>query len=847
MGALGGPAENPFAPYDSFCFAAGCTDPGQPQMLVNTSNLNLFVRVTDLVFGGPAPGLTLEHSYNSDAAAGGFAGNGWSFSLGESLTQATDSSWTLQRGSGRVDRFGPAIDPNQFFAITSTSDILTRNADGSFNLRNPQTNLVRAFDSTGRLTAITDSSGTRAQLKYAAGRLVNALPRGSSGRPIQFGYTGDGHLASITDQAGRTVGFAYDGSGNLVQQTNADGSTISYSYDGNGRLAAIANAAGQATISYGADPDFSGISAVSLADGSVRQYAPAGGRQVQVTDAAGNISTITSTVPGQAQSVQDPAGNVTSFTYDAGGHRTSTTTAAGSVIQFAYDGFGNLTSLTDPAQNRWTAAYTGNNLTQFTDANKNSWQFTYDAAGRLNSISDPYGEVTAVTRNAAGQITVRSNPNGDVSTFTYDADGLLAKWLDPLAHSWSYQYDGTLHVNSRTEPTGTTLQAAYDPLNRLQNVSSAAGSIAYDYSGLQRDALNRVIASTDSFGNQLAYTYTAGGRLASLAFPGGNAITWQYDSSGRLAQVTDWMGDFATYKYDPAGLLNSVNISAGPITVYQYGKDSNLSALISTGADGSVVAAYRYLPDANGNRVNVSGAEPSSKPVSVTAASLAYDAANHLTASSAGANYHYDSSGRLLSIDGGPTFSYDPGGRLTAAGGTQYTYDSLGLRSERDGTTSRRFIYDVSGERPRVVMETDASNNPVAFFVWGIGLLWKIVPGGQLYFYHYDGDGNVVAVSSPTSGIVNRYRYDPLGALIASDEAVENDFHAHGQSGWVDDGDGLLYTGAGYYSPALRATLPGKVNLEPPDPRILPGFLGAGACFLDGVANCDVAAGRREP
>ena len=44
-------------------------------------------------------------------------------------------------------------------------------------------------------------------------------------------------------------------------------------------------------------------------------------------------------------------------------------------------------------------------------------------------------------------------------------------------------------------------------------------------------------------------------------------------------------------------------------------------------------------------------------------------------------------------------------------------------------------------------------------------------------------------LSSPASGVVNRYRYDPLGNLMASDESVENSFRSMGQSGWVDDGD----------------------------------------------------------
>jgi hypothetical protein len=102
-----------------------------------------------------------------------------------------------------------------------------------------------------------------------------------------------------------------------------------------------------------------------------------------------------------------------------------------------------------------------------------------------------------------------------------------------------------------------------------------------------------------------------------------------------------------------------------------------------------------------------------------------------------------------------------------------------------------------------------------------------------------------VALSSPSAGVVNRYRYDPLGNLMASDESVENSFHARGQSGWVDDGNGLLYADGNYYAPELRRFLTGTVRLDPPNPTsFLPQFSGGSACFLDGVADCDLAAGR---
>jgi YD repeat-containing protein len=850
--ALGGPAENRFTTFDSLCQTAGCADQGQPQLLVNTANLNLYVRIVDLTFGAPASltaqvSLTLEQSYNSDDQQPGPLGNGWTFSLGDTITQAADSSWVLRRGSGRIDRFGVAIDPTQFFAITATADVLSRAADGTFTLRNPQTGTVRSFTKDGWLSAIVDLGIPRVALDYnAAGRLTAARVGGAAARAIGFSYTGDGHIAAITDSSGRSVSFGYDGSGNLVQQTNADGSSISFAYDGNGRLVA----AGAAAITYNTDGDFTNVASVILADGSARQYGAPGGRQVQVVDAANNLTLYVSTAAGQTQTLTEPGGAVTTYAYDAAGHRTSTTNANGGIVRFDYDGAGNLTAVTDPAQSRWSAAYNGNLLTQFIDADRNTWQFGYDAAGRLTQVTDPYNVNSSLTRSAAGQVTASTDGNGNRNSFQYDSDGVLTKWTDALGGVWSYTFGPTLRVTSRTEPGGATLQGGYDARNRLSSVSAGGNSLNLDYSGAQADGSGRPAVSADQFGNIVQYSYDAAtGRLASLTFPGGNSVAYQYDANGRLAKVTDWLGDFALYKYDATGLAASVNSSSGPVTIYQYNTASNLVALVSAGTDGKVIAGYRYNLDANGLRTNANGLSPSTQALSIASGALTYNATNRLTAGAGGQSYRYDASGRLTAIDGpgAASFTYDAFGRLTSAGGTQYAYDVNGLRVERNsGGTVRRFVYDLSGARPRVAMETDGAGNPVAYYIWGLGLLWKVTASGQIYFFHFDGDGNVVALSSPSAGVVNRYRYDPLGKLMASDESVENSFRQGGQTGWVDDGDGLLYADSNYYSPDLRRTLPGTVVLEPPNPAaIVPRFAGPGACFFEGVADCDAAAGRR--
>ena len=209
--------------------------------------------------------------------------------------------------------------------------------------------------------------------------------------------------------------------------------------------------------------------------------------------------------------------------------------------------------------------------------------------------------------------------------------------------------------------------------------------------------------------------------------------------------------------------------------------------------------------------------------------------------------YRYDARGNLTAIEGGRNvkLAYDAFGRLQSLAGDatgSYGYDSTGLRASRN---DRRLVYDLSGDRPRVVMETDASGAPIAWYVYGLGLLWKVTADGTPYFYHFDGDGNTVALSNPTAGVVNTYRYDAQGRLVSANEGVENMFRARGESGWMDDGNGLLFTGSQFQFPELRLTLPATADASPPVPDLQPQLSGVGACFFEGVANCLAATGRR--
>ena len=843
---FGGPGENRFTPYDALCRGSACRDAGVPQVFVNAANLTLFVRIADLAFGAPAATLALEQSFNMDDTRGGMLGIGWSFSLGDTLTTDPDGTLVLRRGSGRTDRFATAAGSAAFFPVTSTTDSLSRAADGTYTLRTAATTTTRLFSSEGKLLSIQDGAAVRVALDYdSSGHLSAAHHRG---KKIDFTTDANGRIVLIKDAAGRMVSFAYTGDGRLLGQTNADGLIVLYGYDDAGNLTSIAWYGGETRIAYTGDTEFPAVASVTTPDGAIRQYdTPRTPEEIRVTDGKGDATWYTSSALGLLQSVADAAGNIITYSYDAAGNRVLALNAAGEATSFTYDFRNNLTGITDDANNRWSATYSTGGATRITDPNKNIWTLTYDPSGNLVSVTDPRTFTVNASRNAAGQILSLADQKGNKSAYQYNADGLMTGFTDALGNKWSYDYDGAARPSARTDPAGVTVKATYTSGNRIAGLSAGDVQTSFDYSGMQRDSLNRLASYTDSNGNRLTYTYDAAGQLSGMTLPGGKTVAYQYDHLHRLSKVSDWQGNFALYRYDAAGWPVSLSVSGGPVAIYQYDGARRLRAIVSTGPDGTPVAGYRYSVDPSGNRTSVSALEPNTTAVPRKSYVYSFDAANRPISRDDGMTYRYDTRGNLTSIEGGRSvkFNYDAFGRLQSLGGDAggaYGYDATGLRARRD---DRRVVYDLSGEGPRVVMETDASGAPIAWYVYGLGLLWKVTADGTPYFYHFDGDGNTVALSNPTAGVVNTYRYDAQGRLASANEGVENMFRAHGESGWMDDGNGLLFTGSQFQFPELRLVLPAAADASPPVPGLLPQFSGMGACFFEGVANCLAATGRR--
>ena len=102
-----------------------------------------------------------------------------------------------------------------------------------------------------------------------------------------------------------------------------------------------------------------------------------------------------------------------------------------------------------------------------------------------------------------------------------------------------------------------------------------------------------------------------------------------------------------------------------------------------------------------------------------------------------------------------------------------------------------------------VLSERDGSNNLIAQYIYGLGLLYRVDASGNAQYYHFNGIGHTVAITNQSQAVVNSYAYTPYGKVTAAQEAFFNPFRYAGQYGVMTDTNNLQYMRARYYDPLI--------------------------------------------
>jgi RHS repeat-associated protein len=623
------------------------------------------------------------------------------------------------------------------------------------------------YDSAGWLDTTTDPNGIVTKtLEDALNRLTKNIEN----------YTG-GSPGSTTD---KTTEYTYDGSGHVLTLTSdlpgGGGETTQYVYG-------VTTAGGNGVTSNDL------LATVQHPDKTTG--VPSSSEQ----------DTYTYNALGQVLTMTDRNGNVHTYSYDVLGRQTSdaiTTLGAGvdgSVrrIETAFDTQGNAYLFTS-----YDAASGGNIVNQVQRSFNGLGQLTAEYqshSGAVNTSTTPsvqytYTEMAGGVNNS--RMTSMVYPNGKVLTYTYlsgvdNAISRVSQISDSTGILEVYRYLGL----------GTVVKLGHPQTNVNLTYIKATGSDPNGDAGDQYIGLDRF----------------------------GRVVDQRWKNSNTLAELDRY---FMGYDRDSNVLYRDNNQNSAFGELYTYDGLNQLSTFqrgtlnsTKTGLIGSPSRSQSWTPDALGNFTSVT----SDGNVQTRTSNMQ----NELTGMGS-STLTYDSNGNQTTDENGNQFVYDAWNRLVTVknslGVTQETlgYDAIGHRiTETTGTT--KDLYYSNGWQ---VLEERVGTLVQAQYVWSLAHADSLVlrdrdPIGtgtlseRLWVMH-DANYNVTGLVNTTGTVVERYVYDPFGAVTIYDAGYTTT-RAASSYNWVYLHQGLKFDSiSGQYYAEHRGTSPTQMRWEEGDP-----------------------------
>jgi RHS repeat-associated protein len=312
--------------------------------------------------------------------------------------------------------------------------------------------------------------------------------------------------------------------------------------------------------------------------------------------------------------------------------------------------------------------------------------------------------------------------------------------------------------------------STYTLYDRYERQIATFDATKHQTSALAYDALDRILASTDTYGQITSYSYLDSQRKQVTIDSFAGITTAQYDTSGNLTDSTDSLNRTTHYDYDKRNRQTQITDAAGGTTKYTYYADNKTKTIT--------------------------------------------DAVNNTT------TYYYDIAGRLIiestaqgdrisnyDLLNNRTTSIDRNGRVI-----KYTYDNLNrTKSEQwvNGNKTLTYTYDNNSNL------LSAQDNSLR------------------YEYTYDRTDLLETVTrnstnSTTSPVTFKYSHDQIGNLTQTDELIANNLTATTIYKYQDPrylNTELIQTGTGLTAKTIKFTYDTTTGDNTKIDRYLDGLL----------------------
>ncbi|MGW7158150.1 RHS repeat-associated core domain-containing protein [Paenibacillus taichungensis] len=532
------------------------------------------------------------------------------------------------------------------------------------------------YDEKGRLSSVADRSGNRARLEYNDNGISRLIAPG--GKTVLMECR-DGLLIRMTDNIGRSVIYEYDGD-LLMQVTYPNQGNIQYTYSEQGYLESITDQNGNTYVTNIYDAAGRVIRQRDAYDQMTDiHYNDADSETTFTFHATNVVETYRYNTDYLVTDIVYQDGTRESFEYDTYQFKCAHTDTGGRTTRWEYDIHGQL--LTEIAAD-------GTQHSQVYDEQLNRISVSVNNIVEKTYAYDTFGRVLE-------EIQAIDAERRAVTAYTYDVQGRTLTRQDALGHVTTYAYE-VVHSNSPSyvrDAEGQEYRYAFDDVARVIRITTAYGSVEFEY-----NHLNKRTRIVDAEGNTTLMFYDKMGNMIKQVQPNdyveridnGKGTEYRYDALDHLIRITDPLHQTRRYHYDMYDhVLKDVEpnqydpvLDDGQGTEHVYDHRGNRIQTILP--DGGI---HRFKYDAAGNLVKSIGPEQYDlKTDDGPGTEYDYDAMDRLVQVTNAEGhierrYAYDAAGRVVKEMDGK--AVDSGDQDAERFGTLYGYNTAGWLIEK--------------------------------------------------------------------------------------------------------------------------------------------------------------------
>ena len=645
---------------------------------------------------------------------------------------------------------------------------------------------IKEYDQWKNLTKIIYPDNTSKSFKYnAMGKISEKI--NEEGTITKYDYDPKGNLHKRTDAFGTQDQRTIEWCNQYTQLPECDTLKAAHCHGAPTNRCSIVKYHG-GTIEGITIPDAVKVAIVDDKDNITKAYDAEGHlTKYQDFDALGN-----------AKKTIDAENHEWLSTYDNAGNQLTSSTPRGNTVTYVYNKAGQLETVTDSVpnigQNSFDIKYhytSRGRVYLVEDSNGNFSRITHDSMGRVIEKKDAEGQIVKTTYDTFGRKTSVEDSSGNKITFNYKNDGTTplrrAESIQYPTFSRHFKYDNrgrVAKVYNKIEDDQMLLIAdiKYSKTGQRVSVTDANGKkTQYRY-----DKLGRVIKHIDADLKETNYVYDYTGNLLSIQDPESSKTQYRYDLDGRKKkEIRPMLGEYS-YTYNDRGMLETFKDPKGNLTTYDYDQDGSLDIQKNFSHDDLETPKRTLNLDyyANGNLQAYSDGTISSSYTYNDSGALLSETINYPGFTKQYSYTYYDNGAKKTYTDAENNtyeYGYNQSGQLQSIripGVGNYSVTDYNFMSPKiellPGGSKRTYDYTAQMQLKGINV-IDPAQNPIMNYQYAydnVGNIKTKTTEHGLYDYDYDNQYRLTNAINPNTA-TEEFTYDSVGNRLTTQENAE--------------------------------------------------------------------------